>query len=677
MDGKAIPPGEGDDPLVHSGDKRHRRDLINEESDRENNDSEIRRTSSLGALVKDETEEPCTKIARRPHAAPASWPTGIYPPKAPAKIDSTPSVDDAVQTLMSDELDHNRNSASAVSRSALSVSVPKRIPALAFAPTLKDYIASGGEKYLPRPEWVTARAANEKLHQIDPSSSANRIIATESIETYSRRFMEHGPQHRDHATRNNDNNNEHDETDEGTLPNNGLLPEGDWAAFSSPTRHRRDQQEQREIGDERTETRAISAESAVARDNSTTASAATVRAANVNGAEGDEMPSLELIAGKQQNNYRNDRPATFGKDFDTALHVAVKENSTKAALDLINKGAAVDVENGKGATPLILASQKGNCQVVAALLDKDASPHAASQTGCTSLLQAAHFGHIEAVKVLLKHNARIEMANYKNTTPLMRAAQEGHLEIVDLLLRHGAFVNRRNNEQMSALMLASQRGHSHIVKRMIKAYAEIDAMTVQESTSLMLACKRGHLDAAKVLVTSGCELMLRDSRGRTARAMAKRKNAKELLELLKPTMQIELMRRESRTQRNHVMAQMWALLQQERATVVVDGGDVSIHHVSDNPNSNLLRQLPSSQNMLVQAMTLPAPLLENIAAYLPLPYMWNKRIGMITKRCRIDVDSSVSCALDLIDEVLEEGGFVEACDEAKVTPPPNFSDWVS
>ena len=67
MEGKAIPPGEGDDPLVHSGDKRHRRDLIDEESDRENNVSEIRRTSSLGALVKDESEEPCTKIARRPH----------------------------------------------------------------------------------------------------------------------------------------------------------------------------------------------------------------------------------------------------------------------------------------------------------------------------------------------------------------------------------------------------------------------------------------------------------------------------------------------------------------------------------------------------------------------------------------------------------------------------------
>ena len=78
--------------------------------------------------------------------------------------------------------------------------------------------------------------------------------------------------------------------------------------------------------------------------------------------------------------------------------------------------------------------------------------------------------------------------------------------------------------------------------------------------------------------------------------MVKRNNAKELLELLKPTMQIELMRRESRTQQNHVMAQMWALLQQERATVVVDGGDASIHHISDTPNSNLLRQLSSSQN---------------------------------------------------------------------------------
>jgi hypothetical protein len=119
------------------------------------------------------------------------------------------------------------------------------------------------------------------------------------------------------------------------------------------------------------------------------------------------------------------KPCFFGKDWDTALNLAIRENATEAALALLACGAAVDAENAKGITPLILASQKGDCTVVRELLSRGANPGTSSTNGTTALLQAAHFGHGNVVELLLLFGGPglMELSNYNHTTPLMRASQ--------------------------------------------------------------------------------------------------------------------------------------------------------------------------------------------------------------------------------------------------------------
>jgi hypothetical protein len=119
------------------------------------------------------------------------------------------------------------------------------------------------------------------------------------------------------------------------------------------------------------------------------------------------------------------KPCYFGKDWDTALNLAIRENATEAALALLTCGAAVDTENAKGITPLILASQKGNCTVVRELLSRGANPGTSSTNGTTALLQASHFGHSNVVELLLLRGGPglMELSNYNHTTPLMRASQ--------------------------------------------------------------------------------------------------------------------------------------------------------------------------------------------------------------------------------------------------------------
>jgi ankyrin repeat protein len=364
---------------------------------------------------------------------------------------------------------------------------------------------------------------------------------------------------------------------------------------------------------------------------------------------------------------------TFGRDCSSALHIAIRNNKPLAALDLIQHGASVNAENGRAVTPMVLACQKGMYQVVQELYKRGACIQQSSHSGSTPLIQACHFGHLDIVQFLIFRGANIQTPNLHNTTPLMRAAQEGHYEICDLLLKHGAHVNCRNTEHMSALMLAAQRGHAKVCQLLIdKGRAELNATTLQSSTPLMLACKRGHAEVVQVLLTAGCELSIRDSRGRTARDTAKRRQNFALMQLLNPDVQLHLMQMSIRKVRNLEMLKLWTLLQQERAHVpLMHSVRVSIHYVH-----KYLRINKGSKSALIRTMTLPAPLVELIATFLPLPRLWEWRSALIVRKCTVDPDAAVAASLEIIDEVLDEGGFVHACDEAHVTPPTNFSSWV-
>jgi ankyrin repeat protein len=322
----------------------------------------------------------------------------------------------------------------------------------------------------------------------------------------------------------------------------------------------------------------------------------------------------------------------------------------------------------------MVASQEGNVVIARALLDKGAQANNTTTRGSTALIQACHFGRLDVVEELLRHGALIEQANYKNTTALMRASQEGHEAVVRLLLQHQCVVNRRNDERMTALMLCSQRGHYGIVKMLIKAGAEIDAKTAQDSTSLMLACKRRNLEVAKILVAAGTELKLKDGKNRTVLETATRRGNTDFARILTDNAQIRLVKEQARRERSFCMIRLWHLLQWERATIRGFPSNLTIHGLArdiDNPLTNLCQ----SKRSLIRAMTLPAPVIELITSFIPLPLSWEKRLDLLTSRSHTDPDTAVYNALDLIDEVIEEGGVLEALDFAGMSPPSSFSSW--
>jgi hypothetical protein len=242
------------------------------------------------------------------------------------------------------------------------------------------------------------------------------------------------------------------------------------------------------------------------------------------------------------------------------------------------------------------------------------------------------------------------------------------------------------------------------------------------SLALFLACRGGHVEVVKELVKAGCYLYYRDNNGLTARQMIQRRMQQvglygsgvnwitgrqadaAILLLLNPQVQANMMQSSMRVERNYEIMKIHSLIQSSRADIKFsDGNTVSVPAFLQLPNVQLKKTanrrvppgLPSSQDprlsistnqcsylstqFLIRTMLLPAQLVRTITAFLPLPELWKRQLG--TMRCWIKKEhpnNSIVYLLDVLDEILEAGEFLSACDTARIpapSPHPTWCDW--
>lgn len=137
------------------------------------------------------------------------------------------------------------------------------------------------------------------------------------------------------------------------------------------------------------------------------------------------------------------------------LILAIKEPSLKAAQALVN-APKIDLNllNGNGESPLMLAALKGELDLVEKMVKKGAD---VNKTGWTALHYAASNGHSAVIRLLLENYAYIDAESPNGSTPLMMASMYGSPESVKLLLDEGADPLLKNQQNMTALQFA-QRG---------------------------------------------------------------------------------------------------------------------------------------------------------------------------------------------------------------------------
>jgi len=196
-----------------------------------------------------------------------------------------------------------------------------------------------------------------------------------------------------------------------------------------------------------------------------------------------------------------------GWDGATALHWASHLDQAAIADALLKAGADANAANEYDVTPLMLACENGNGQMVQRLLQAGANPNAVLLSGETALMTASRAGSVEAVAALLAKGANVDAKELsRGQTALIWALTEGHVDVARELLDRGANVSLTSTAGYTPLMTAARGGSLEAAQLLLQRGADISAEAeVDGVTALHTAVLRNHLDLAKMLLEKGAD----------------------------------------------------------------------------------------------------------------------------------------------------------------------------
>ncbi|KAK7491166.1 hypothetical protein BaRGS_00017603 [Batillaria attramentaria] len=173
-------------------------------------------------------------------------------------------------------------------------------------------------------------------------------------------------------------------------------------------------------------------------------------------------------------------------------------------------------------TALSLAVQNQNADVVRALLSKGAAPDLADVSGRTPLHHACRLGNLALAKCLVQSGCKLDAEDTVYYTPIHTAVCHDAADIVKLLVNAGCDVNiTRTGDFCHPLHTAADRGNAEIVAILCSA-AEVDinCRDRHKKTPLMVACKSRNIDCLLHLLGSGADVNVQDGNGLTLLSLA-------------------------------------------------------------------------------------------------------------------------------------------------------------
>jgi ankyrin repeat protein len=203
-------------------------------------------------------------------------------------------------------------------------------------------------------------------------------------------------------------------------------------------------------------------------------------------------------------------PAPITPGYFTAL----RNGDWQRLRDALDNGASVNARDGKGNTPLMLASVYTDVSCVKLLLERGAEVNVTNNGGATPLMRATFdYGKL---RLLLDHGADVNSRSALGNSALMLAARPANSHrAVELLLSHGADARATNNWGATALMAAAAGGDNASVRLLLKHGADANAQSVADPDSfilggarspLMWAAFRGDITIMKQLIAAGANV---------------------------------------------------------------------------------------------------------------------------------------------------------------------------
>ena len=164
----------------------------------------------------------------------------------------------------------------------------------------------------------------------------------------------------------------------------------------------------------------------------------------------------------------------------------------------------------QGATPLFLAAEVNNLDVIKALVEAGADPVLATERGTTPLIMAVGGGTdvqrersleerataVETAKFLVEHGVDVNTAGQYGWTALHAAAYQGMNEVIEYLVSKGANIDQKDEFGQTALSISL----SVLTKDIGARRLQIPRRYREETAQLLLKLGAGTLDKTGVVV---------------------------------------------------------------------------------------------------------------------------------------------------------------------------------
>ena len=186
------------------------------------------------------------------------------------------------------------------------------------------------------------------------------------------------------------------------------------------------------------------------------------------------------------------------------LHLAAHKGDIAKIRQLAHNKTSLEMRDGSGRTPLIVAAVASHDEAVLALIKAGADRNALDNQKYDIVTIAAVANDVPLLKLALKNGASAKNITSPYVgTALIAAAHLGHVEVVKTLIKAGAPLDHVNNLGWTALIEAivlGDGGPNHVAcaSALIKAGADKNITDSNGKTPLELAKERGYAQIAKL-----------------------------------------------------------------------------------------------------------------------------------------------------------------------------------
>ena len=170
---------------------------------------------------------------------------------------------------------------------------------------------------------------------------------------------------------------------------------------------------------------------------------------------------------------------------------------------------------GYTASPLSVAVQYGNSEIVDICLENGANPNSFDIRGRTPLFHAMKSTGLAVTTTLLKYNADVSIPDDNGNTPLIRATRQGLSGLVMLLIENKSDISAKNKDGDTSLHFSAVMGDVGCMKILIENGADLSAKNSDGQTALHDAARCGHFACIKILIDNRCNIDCRDDSGWT------------------------------------------------------------------------------------------------------------------------------------------------------------------